>query len=289
MQGPGPERGDLLVEVLGHHRHLRLRQPCDPERPNQLVHPAGRHPEQVAGRDHRSQRRLGAAVPLQEPVREERPFADLGDRDVDGAGAGVEVTVAVAVAGVDPVRASGCRTRRRTRVSACADSSALMNVPSSSRIRSGLAWASCSCKKTSGSIMGFAVIAVSFFESVVRDHSKDHSGDRTCMRRTRSPGSSYTNVMDSTDGRSWQVRISLRESRNAGAGRACPGREDEGPRTVSGPSPRHRPLGSITVVVLAIALAGDTVFIVGSAPSRHPTSLAVSSLPGAEPSLIVRD
>jgi hypothetical protein len=46
--------------------------------------------------------------------------------------------------------------------------------------------------------MGFAVIVVSFFESVVRDHSKDHSGDRTYISRTRSPGSSYTNAMDST-------------------------------------------------------------------------------------------
>jgi hypothetical protein len=49
--------------------------------------------------------------------------------------------------------------------------------------------------------MGFAVIVVSFFESVVRDHSKDHSGDRTYISRTRSPGSSYTNAMDSTERR----------------------------------------------------------------------------------------
>ena len=32
------------------------------------------------------------------------------------------------------------------------------------------------------------------------DHSKDHSGDRTCMCRTRSTGSSFTNAMDSTRG-----------------------------------------------------------------------------------------
>ncbi|MBB2986098.1 hypothetical protein [Terracoccus luteus] len=74
----------------------------------------------------------------------------------------------------------------------------MTNVVSSSRIKSGLAWASCSCKKTAGSILGVAVIAVSFFESVVRDHSKDHSGDRAYVSRTRSPGSSYTNAMDST-------------------------------------------------------------------------------------------
>ena len=45
-------------------------------------------------------------------------------------------------------------------LSAWADSNALMNVPSSSRIRSGLAWASCSCKKTAGSILVFAVTAM---------------------------------------------------------------------------------------------------------------------------------
>src|SRR6476620_563907 len=83
-------------------------------------------------------------------------------------------------------------------LSACALSNALMNVPSSSRIRSGLAWPSCSCRKTEGSLLVLGVIEVYFFDLVVRDHSKDHSGDRTCMCRTRSPGSSYTNAMDST-------------------------------------------------------------------------------------------
>ena len=74
-----------------------------------------------------------------------------------------------------------------------------MNVASISRIRSGQACASCSCKKTLGSILGPAVIVVSFFEAVVRDHSKDHSGDRAYVSRTRSPpGSSYTTLVDST-------------------------------------------------------------------------------------------
>src|SRR3954451_21862900 len=49
-----------------------------------------------------------------------------------------------------------------------------MNVVSSSRSRSGLAWASCSSSRRAGSILGVTVIVVSFFESVVRDHSKDH-------------------------------------------------------------------------------------------------------------------
>src|SRR4051794_11947145 len=50
-----------------------------------------------------------------------------------------------------------------------------MKVPSSSRSRSGLAWASCSSSRRAGSILGVTVIVVSFFESVFADHSKDHA------------------------------------------------------------------------------------------------------------------
>ena len=68
---------------------------------------------------------------------------------------------------------------------------------------------------------GFAVIVVSFFESVVRDHSKDHSGDRTYISRTRSPGSSYTNAMDSTSAGAGRPRLSPRRDvwANEGSGR----------------------------------------------------------------------
>src|SRR3954469_22902107 len=50
-----------------------------------------------------------------------------------------------------------------------------MKVPSSSRSRSGLAWASCSSSIRAGSILGLTVIVVSFFESVLEDYSKDHA------------------------------------------------------------------------------------------------------------------
>src|SRR3954452_23188722 len=50
-----------------------------------------------------------------------------------------------------------------------------MKVPSSSRSRSGLAWASCSSSRRAGSILGVTVIVVSFFELVLADHSKDHA------------------------------------------------------------------------------------------------------------------
>src|SRR3954454_12231909 len=58
--------------------------------------------------------------------------------------------------------------------SASAESNVLMNEPSSSRNRSGLAWARCSSSIRAGSILGLTVIVVSFFESVFADHSKDH-------------------------------------------------------------------------------------------------------------------
>src|SRR3954454_17962907 len=62
-----------------------------------------------------------------------------------------------------------------------------MKVPSSSRRRSGLAWASCSSSRRAGSILGVTVIVVSFFESVFADHSKDHAVAVAVSTATRSP------------------------------------------------------------------------------------------------------
>jgi len=42
------------------------------------------------------------------------------------------------------------------------------------------------------------VIVVSFFESVVRDHSKDHAVTVAYITATRSPPNPYTTLMDST-------------------------------------------------------------------------------------------
>ena len=106
VQRAGPERLDLLVQVLGHHRDLRLRQRCHPQRLHQLLHPAGRHTQQVTRRDHRRQRPLGAFAPLQQPVREVGPGPQLRDRHVQRAGPGVEVPVPVPVAGVHPLLAA---------------------------------------------------------------------------------------------------------------------------------------------------------------------------------------
>lgn len=70
IQRAGAERGDLLVEVARHLRHLRLRQPGDPQGLHEVLHPPRRDPEQVAGRDDRGQRGLRPAAALQQPVRE---------------------------------------------------------------------------------------------------------------------------------------------------------------------------------------------------------------------------
>jgi hypothetical protein len=64
-----------------------------------------------------------------------------------------------------------------------------MNSVRGSRSRSGDAWDSCSSIRRAGSILGLTVIVVSFFESVVRDRSKDHPMTVAYVSATRSPGS----------------------------------------------------------------------------------------------------
>src|SRR3954453_19396414 len=71
--------------------------------------------------------------------------------------------------------------------SASADISVLMNVVSICRSRSGLAWASCSCRKRAGSILLGAVIA--FFSWVsVEGHPEDHAVAASTFRARYSPG-----------------------------------------------------------------------------------------------------
>ena len=106
VQRPSAELLDLPVEVAGHLRNLRLRQPGDPQRLDQLLHPPRADPEQVAGRHHGRQGSLGPAAALQQPVREVRPRPQLGDRHVQGAGAGVEVPMPVTVTDIGPLGAS---------------------------------------------------------------------------------------------------------------------------------------------------------------------------------------
>src|SRR3954451_17833352 len=65
--------------------------------------------------------------------------------------------------------------------------SVLMNVVSICRSRSGLAWASCSCRKRAGSILLGAVIA--FFSWVsVEGHTEDHAVAASTFMARYSPG-----------------------------------------------------------------------------------------------------
>ena len=104
VQWAGAEVLDVGVELACHHRDLRLGEPGDAEGLDQLLHPSGGDPEQVAGRDYGGQRSLGPPAALEQPVREVGTLAQFRDRDLHGPGAGVEVPGPVAVAGVGPLR-----------------------------------------------------------------------------------------------------------------------------------------------------------------------------------------
>src|SRR4051794_15487365 len=75
--------------------------------------------------------------------------------------------------------------------------SVLMNVVSIWRSRSGLAWASCSCRKRAGSILLGAVIA--FFSWVsVEGHPEDHAVAAFTSGPHSGWGPSYTTLADAT-------------------------------------------------------------------------------------------
>src|SRR3954467_11318284 len=72
-----------------------------------------------------------------------------------------------------------------------------MNVVSICRSRSGLAWASCSCRKRAGSILLGAVIA--FFSWVsVEGHPEDHAVAAFTSGPHPGWGPSYTTLADAT-------------------------------------------------------------------------------------------
>jgi len=98
VQGPVAERGDLLVQVLGHRTDLGLRQLGDAEGLGELLDPAGGDAEQVGGGHHGDQGLLGPAAAFEEPVREVAALAQLGDGEFDGPCAGVPLAWAVSTA-----------------------------------------------------------------------------------------------------------------------------------------------------------------------------------------------
>src|ERR671916_2870478 len=80
--------------------------------------------------------------------------------------------------------------------SASADISVLMKVVSICRSRSGLAWASCSCRKRAGSILLGAVIASNSWGC--ERYPEDHAVAASTFRARYSPGPSHTTLVDAT-------------------------------------------------------------------------------------------
>src|SRR5919199_3168135 len=80
--------------------------------------------------------------------------------------------------------------------SASADISVLMKVVSIWRSRSGLAWASCSCRKAVGSILLGAVIASNSWGC--GRSPEDHAVAASTFGAHHSPGPSYTTLADTT-------------------------------------------------------------------------------------------
>lgn len=64
---------------------------------DELVHPPGADPGEVADRDDGDQGGVGPLAVLEEPLREVPPLPQLGERDGDGADAGVELAAPVSV------------------------------------------------------------------------------------------------------------------------------------------------------------------------------------------------
>jgi hypothetical protein len=93
----------LLVELLGHLRDPRFRDPLDPElRYEPFDAPRG-HAADVALGDHLHEGALGTPAWLQQPLREVGAFPELGDAQRDRAGSRVPGTLAIAVSPIHPL------------------------------------------------------------------------------------------------------------------------------------------------------------------------------------------
>jgi hypothetical protein len=106
VQWPSAKRLHLPVQMRGHLRDLRLRQASDTQLLGEFLHPAGRDPEQVAGRRDGDQRLLGPAAMLQQPIREIRPGAQLRNLQLHGPSAGVPLPRPVSVTPIRTILAA---------------------------------------------------------------------------------------------------------------------------------------------------------------------------------------
>ena len=126
IQRPGPEAGHHLIQLGGHHRHLRLRQLRHSQALGQLLHPAGGHAQQIGGGHHGGQRPLGPAAPLQQPLRVVAALPQLGDRQLDGE----PVAFSQALSGMPDNGGGGfrlgCRGWQGCRCRGCSGAGAMM-------------------------------------------------------------------------------------------------------------------------------------------------------------------
>ena len=170
----------------------------------------------------------------QQPLGEERPLAQLGHRHVQRADPGVQVPVPVPVAPVGPLRVTGAVVgaahrvglRRQQRVDERGQ-----QLPH--QIRAGLGQLA-HAGTGQGRYLARRSSRCSFFEAVVRDHSKDHPMTATYMRSDTVTGCSYTTLPDST---LW------RETLGVGAPLIRPGRTRKVSAPLSHRFPSHRAAG----------------------------------------------
>jgi hypothetical protein len=93
----GAEALDLGVEAGAHPADLAPADPIDPQRPDEVVHPAGADAGDVRLLDDREQRPLGPPPRLEE-ARQVRAVADARDGQLDRPDPGVPAPLAIAVA-----------------------------------------------------------------------------------------------------------------------------------------------------------------------------------------------
>jgi hypothetical protein len=85
VQGPGAERLDEAVQLLGHLGDLGLGEPGDSQGLGQALQAPRGDPEQVARGHHRGEGGLSQLAALEQPVGEVAPRPELGDPKLDAA------------------------------------------------------------------------------------------------------------------------------------------------------------------------------------------------------------
>jgi hypothetical protein len=100
---PVPEGRNGGIQLLGQVSDLGFGVPLDAQGPDEIIHPTGRDPSQVALGHHGDQGPFGPPSRLQEPVGAVTAPAQL-DGQIDGAEARIPAAGPIAIAGVQPLQ-----------------------------------------------------------------------------------------------------------------------------------------------------------------------------------------